>query len=147
MRKDEGGWNPDEFRSFVLTAASRAGYERPADLARAAGVRDGMLSKWLHGREQPSIASLRKLAGPLRVKVIDLAVLAGRVDPAEIEPETTVVTRHQAMHPLALELARMLAEDSPLTDQQRDRLIIVVDHSVDPYRRPMKRRRTSGPAA
>lgn len=148
MRKDEEEWDHAPFRHFVLAAAADAGFERPADLARAAGVRDGTLSKWLHGRERPSIDSLRKLAEPLRVKAIDLAVLAGRVEATEIEGgASTRPGPARKMHSYALELDRMLAEDSPLSPEQRERLAIVVDHSMDLYRGHMKRRRSSGPAA
>lgn len=148
MRKDEEEWDHEGFRRFVMSKAASAGFDRASELARAAGIRDGMLSKWLNGREQPSIDSLRKLADPLRVKVIDLAILAGRMDPGEIQPGGEPAPRPRAeMHALAVELGRMLAEDSPLAADQRERLAIVVDHSMDPYRGQMKRRRSSGPAA
>lgn len=150
MRKDgEEEWGFQEFRRVVLEAAGRAGFERPADLARAAGLRDGMLSKWFNGRERPSMDSLRKLAEPLPgITATDLALLVGRLEPDEIKGTRPRPPQPRLeVHSLALELGRMLAEDSPLTAEQRERLVIVVDHSMDPFRRHMKRRRSSGPVA
>lgn len=51
-------WDRVRFREFVLAAAANARLETSADIARAAGVNQGMLSKWLRGVEQPSVDML-----------------------------------------------------------------------------------------
>jgi hypothetical protein len=46
------------------------------------------------------------------------------------------------MHPLAHELARLLADDSPIPRADREALETVLDRMLDPYRRLSRRRRS-----
>lgn len=134
------------FGQYLAEAIAERGYPTPTDFARDAGVSASAVSKWVRNIERPSVRLLERVAPKLGRDVRELVALAY---PEGIDGEAppVIVTTRPASHPLALELGRMLAEDSPLTAEQRERLVIVVDHSMDPFRRHMKRRRSSGPAA
>jgi transcriptional regulator with XRE-family HTH domain len=132
-----------EFGRYLTEAIIESGYETPTHFARDAGIDPGTVSRWIRNLERPSVRLLERAAPKLRRDVREMVAVAY----PEGTDESAAPVDRPASHPLALELARMLAESSPLTDEQRERLVIVVDHSMDPYRRRMKRRRTSGPAA
>lgn len=138
------GWDYAAFGNYIRRAAANLGLERPADISRATGVTPSLLSKWFRGMERPSMASLHKVAEGLRVPLVDLIVLTGRASEADLDTATPQLPPTFDAHPLAVELNRMLADDSPLSAEQRGRLELVVDHSMDPYRGLLKRRRSSG---
>lgn len=137
-------WDHGGFSDYIRRAAANRGLERPADISRATGVTPSLLSKWFRGMERPSMASLHKVAEGLRVPLVDLIVLTGRASEEDLDTETPQPPPTFDAHPLAIELGRMLGDASPLNAEQRERLFIVVDHSMDPYRGLMKRRRSSG---
>lgn len=134
------------FGHYLAQAIDERGYPTPTDFARDAGVSPSAVSKWLRNLERPSMRMLERISPKLDRDVRELVAVAY---PDGVDDDAAAVTtpRRPDLHPLALELARMLADDGPLTAEQRERLTIVVDHSVDPYRREMKKRRASGPAA
>jgi transcriptional regulator with XRE-family HTH domain len=143
MRKGEGEpWDPDDFRAYVLKTAAVNGLATRADIARAAGISDGMLSKWLNGRQQPSPDSVRGLADAIRAPRSRLMILAGRATEDEYDGRADT-SDAPTLEPLALELDQMLRGTSPLTAEQRRTLSVVVDHAMDAYRRHMRRRKLS----
>lgn len=86
--------------------------------------------------------SLSKLSAGLRVKLIDLMVLAGRVDEQELHGASVQVPAPmKPMNPLAVELDRMLRLDSHLDDVDRAALAHHIDRTIEPYRKIRRRRR------
>lgn len=133
------------FGHYLAQAINEQGYPTPTDFARDAGVSPSAVSKWIRNIERPSVRLMERIAPKLERDVRDLIAVAY---PEGAGDEAPAPAPHRpASHALALELGRMLAEDSPLTAEQRERLVIVVDHSMDPYRGHMRKRRTSRPSA
>lgn len=137
------GWDHEAFKTYVLRAAANRGLDRQADISRATGISGSLLSKWFHGFERPSMASLHKLADGLVVPFRDLVILSGRASSDELDGSEVIEPPDDGLPPLARELARMLAEESPLSDDQRHTLTVVIDHAVGPYRPYMRRRRSA----
>jgi len=71
-----------DFASYLRRAMELAGVTQ-ADLSRAIGVKDSVISRWLKG-SIPTIENLRLLAPVLRVPVRDLVVAAGHMLPEEV---------------------------------------------------------------
>ena len=67
-------------------------------------------------------------------------VVAAYPDRLADEPE---VEAGPARHRLAYELARMLADDSPLSEPERQELVAEADAMLDRYRPQARRRRTA----
>lgn len=112
---------------------------RKADLARATGVDASLIGRWMRGDSLPGLPNLRRLAPALGIAWTDLAAQAGHLDG---EPGATA--RPVVQHPLVRDLARLLAEDSPLPDGQRETLEQVVAAVISPYRSMLRRRRRAG---
>jgi transcriptional regulator with XRE-family HTH domain len=143
VRHSEGdGWDREGFRDYILSAAARQGMRLPAEIARACDVTASQLSKWLRGIEQPSVASLKRIAGGLNVPRRDLYALAGRFSEEDLELTGTPELPTLA-NALAREIDAMLSEDSPLTEERRESLRTVVDAVLVSYRGDMRRRRTA----
>lgn len=127
------------FGTWLTQRMIDCGHERASDLGRATGINPSLISRWQQDKMVPGMSSLQKLAGPLRTPVQELAAraghLAGQAPADSAEPERP--------HPLVLDLARMLAEDSPLPDDEREVLATLVDRVIAPYRRHWRRRRSA----
>jgi transcriptional regulator with XRE-family HTH domain len=123
------------FPEFLAEAIKRAGFATPTDFARAAGIHPSVASRWLKG-ERPTLRLLERVAPTLHVPVQRLVSIAY---PGEVQPDE--VPAKPAPHALALELERLLAEDSPVPAMDRDTLERVIDSVLQPYRRHLKGRR------
>lgn len=126
------------FPEFLAAAIKRAGFATPTDFARAANIHPSVASRWLKG-ERPTLRLLERVAPTLHVPVQRLISIAY---PGETQTDE-IPTAAPAPHPLALELERMLAEDSPVPAGDRDTLERVIDSVLQPYRRHPKGRRRS----
>jgi transcriptional regulator with XRE-family HTH domain len=62
-----------------------AGYARTADLVRATGIGDAVISRWLRGETTPDIPNLRRLSKALKIPPLVLAVAAGHFSPKEAQ--------------------------------------------------------------
>jgi transcriptional regulator with XRE-family HTH domain len=127
------------FSAFLADAIARAKYVTPTDFARTAGVHPSAVSRWLSGQQVPTVRTLEKIAPFLQVNKNTLIAIA-YPDGAEV-PED--IPTGPAPHRLALELERLLAEDSPVPAMDRDTLERVIDSVLQPYRRHMKGQRRS----
>lgn len=78
-------WPYQEFNGYLKTKMQVKGIRTPAELSRLSGVREGQLSNWRSGKNQPTKESLRKLAPVLGVPVLALEVAAGITAPEEID--------------------------------------------------------------
>lgn len=54
-----------------------------ADLARATGVNQSLISRWLKDEIAPSVENLRRVSKALGIPLLDLLVAAGHVEPGE----------------------------------------------------------------
>lgn len=127
------------FRAFLAEAIARVKYATPTDFARTAKVHPSAVSRWLSGQQVPTVRTLEKIAPYLKVNKNTLIAIA-YPDGADL-PED--IPTGPIPHRLALELERMLAEDSPVPAVDRDTLERVIDSVLAPYRHHLKGRRRS----
>ena len=59
----------------------------PTALAKASGVDQSVISRWINEGRTPTIEALRKVAGPLKTPVLELLVDAGHLTRDEVHPE------------------------------------------------------------
>ncbi|HEX8915002.1 MAG TPA: helix-turn-helix transcriptional regulator [Humisphaera sp.] len=59
----------DQLRAAIAAAAAEDGVTR-ADIARATGVTEGALSRFVHGQRELDLSSVNKLAGFLRLRLV-----------------------------------------------------------------------------
>lgn len=139
MRK--GSDEPTEFGYFVM--AKMAEHDPPlsqAELARRTGVGQATISRWIFTPGRPNPEKLRLLADTLGVEYTALMTIAGYGAPSEDIADALSDLRPE-VDPLSAELSAMLAEGSPLSEDERAFLKHTVDRLIDPYRRTMRRRR------
>lgn len=139
-------WGPKagaSLRAYVLQHAANADKTigTVADLARATGIKPSLYSKWFRGEEQPSVKSLERLAPVIRAPLRELLVLACRVSPEDLGLDARPEPPELLGHPLARELDAMLAEDSPLSPDERSSIETFLDQYFQPFRRRRSGRR------
>lgn len=124
------------FGAYLKEAILAARFPTPTHFARAVGTDPSVVLRWLSEEQRPTIRSIERIA-PLLGKSINELVRAAYPDRLR-GPEPTSPT----MHPLAHELARLLADDSPIPRADREALETVLDRMLDPYRKLSRRRRS-----
>lgn len=124
------------FGAYLKEAILAARFPTPTHFARAVGTDPSVVLRWLSEEQRPTIRSIERIA-PVLGRSINELVLAAYPDrlsgPAPDAPP---------VHPLAHELARMLADDSPIPPADRQALETVLDRLLDPYRKVLRRRGT-----
>src|SRR4030095_13329002 len=104
------------FGGYLREAIHAARFPTPTHFARAVGTDPSVVLRWLSEEQRPTIRSIERIA-PVLGKSINELVLAAYPDrlrgPAPAAP---------AVHPLVHELARLLADDSPIPRADRDAL-------------------------
>ncbi len=108
------------------------------ELSRRSGVDVSLLGRWIRNDVRPTPDRLRVIAPVLGVDYGNLMTLAGYGAPSEPAPEVVAAPR---IDPLAAELDRMLDPHSPLGDERRERLRLIVDQVMEVERATMRRRR------
>lgn len=127
---------PTEFGLFLLRAIANAGHDNPSRFARAAGRDPSVIHRWIYGVTVPTARVLAEVAPALRIPEADLIAAAYSPDPdAKLEPER--------VPEIVAELAQMLRSESPLSDEDRQILSLMIGRLIEPYRKVM-RRRTAG---
>jgi transcriptional regulator with XRE-family HTH domain len=123
------------FGAYLKEAIHGAGFPTPTHFARAAGTDPSVVLRWLSGEQRPTIRSIERIAPVLGrgINEIVQAAYPDRLGDQGPEPPTA--------SPLVRELARMLADDSPIPEADRRALETVLDRMLDPYRTVMRRRR------
>ena len=124
------------FGAYLREAILAARFPTPTHFARAVGTDPSVVLRWLSEEQRPTITSIERIAPVLGLPIGDLvrAAYPDRLTgPAPVVPAT---------HPLVHELARMLADDSPIPRADREALETVLDRMIDPYRRLLRRRRS-----
>lgn len=124
------------FGVYLKEAILAARFPTPTHFARAVGTDPSVVLRWLSEEQRPTITSIERIA-PVLGKSINELVVAAYPDrlagpPASVPPA----------NPLVHELARMLADDSPIPQADRAALETVLDRMIEPYRRLMRRRRS-----
>lgn len=114
-------------------AIRAAGFGTATAFARDLGTDPSVVIRWFKGQTTPTAEMIARIAPLIGVDQAELLSWA--------YPGTGPVRPVQPQHPLALELARMLAADSPLSDDERDLLEKLTDRVMDPLRKAMRRRR------
>jgi transcriptional regulator with XRE-family HTH domain len=124
------------FGVYLKEAILAARFPTPTHFARAVGTDPSVVLRWMSGEQRPTIRSIERIAPTLGLSINELvhAAYPDRVNGPAVGAAP--------MNPLVHELARMLADDSPLPDADREALEIVLSRIVDPYRRMMRRRKS-----
>jgi transcriptional regulator with XRE-family HTH domain len=128
----------EEFGKYLANFIARSGrFPDATTFARAANVSPSAVSRWVNGRERPSPAALQKIAPHVGVTSQQLFAIAypERATGTAPEPEVT--------DPRIAELAAMVAPDSPLSVEEREMLLVIVDRIIEPHRKQMRRRRSA----
>jgi transcriptional regulator with XRE-family HTH domain len=124
------------FGAYLKEAILAARFPTPTHFARAAGTDPSVVLRWLSEEQRPTIRSIERIAPVLGRSINDLVVAAYPDPLAGPAPDAP------ATHPLVHELARMLADDSPIPRADREALETVLDRMIDPYRKVLRRRRS-----
>lgn len=127
---------PHGFGAYLREAIQAGGFTTPTQFARAAGTDPSVVLRWISGEQRPTIRSIERIA-PLLGKTINEMVLAAYPDQLGVDPAPAAPV---TLHPLASELSRILADDSPISSEDRQALANVLDRLLDPYRRQFRRR-------
>jgi hypothetical protein len=127
------------FGEYLRDAIQAAGFATPTHFARTVNTDPSVVLRWISEEQRPTIRSLERVA-PRLGKTINEMVGAAYRD--RLTDEIPPPTAH--LHPLGYEVGRMLAEDSPITPDDRRALAAVLDRMLEPYRRDMRRRRSLG---
>jgi transcriptional regulator with XRE-family HTH domain len=132
----DGRW--EGFATYLQEAIDDAGFATPTQFARRVNTDPSVVLRWLNGSARPTIRLLERVAPVLGVDINTM--VAAAYPEASTAPPAKVAPR-RAVHPLAAELDQMLAPTSPLDDGERQRVIVVVEAGVGPFRPKMRRRR------
>jgi transcriptional regulator with XRE-family HTH domain len=125
------------FGRYLKDAIMAARFPTPTHFARAVGIDPSVVLRWLSEEQRPTIRSLDRIAPVLGTTVNDLVRAAYPDRLAEPTPTAPKI------HPLARELDRMLADDSPVPAADRQALETVLDRMLEPYRHVLRRRRST----
>jgi hypothetical protein len=126
------------FGDYLRSAIHAAGYPTPTHFARAVGTDPSVVLRWISEEQRPTIRSIERIA-PMLGKSINDMVVAAYPDRLGVEAGAPA----PRLHPMAYELGRILADDSPVPATDRQALESVLDRMLDPYRRYLRRRRTT----
>lgn len=100
------------FGDYLWETMRSAGYPTPAALARASGLTGSLISKWLNGSHAPTIKTLRQVAGPIGVPLLEL-VVAAKILTVE---EAGLETEPSPPQPADVET---LIQNSPMSDEAK----------------------------
>jgi transcriptional regulator with XRE-family HTH domain len=124
---------PVGFGVYLRHAIHASGFVTATHFARTAGTDPSVVLRWISEEQRPTIRSIERIA-PILGRTINEMIEAAYPDRLGVQAATQPVAE---THPLAHELSRILADDSPLSAVDRQALITVVDRTLDPYRRSM----------
>lgn len=67
----------ETWAAFIRARMKTHGMAGPSDLARASGVDQSVISRWLNEGRTPTVDALRRLVAPLKTSLRDLLIAAG----------------------------------------------------------------------
>lgn len=118
---------------LLINRMGEVGMTRQRDLSIAAGVSPSSIHRVMFGTMRPGVDVLHRIAQALDLNPDQLVKFVYGSRPGPGEPD------RPTLHPRVAELQRMLDPESPLTDEDRKLLEILVDRIMDPHRRDMRR--------
>lgn len=116
------------------------------ELSTRMGVAQATISRWIYRDIRPDTDKLSQLADALgldEAQRADLFRRAGHSLASIQADEGPAVDVIRPMHPLAVEIQRMLADESPVGERDREMLETILDRVIEPYRKVMRRRKTA----
>ena len=123
------------FGDYLRNAIHAAGFATPTQFARAVNTDPSVVMRWLSEDQRPTIRSLERVASKLGKSINEMVGAAYPDRLGEAAP-----THAEYLHKLGYEVGRMLASDSPISEDDRHALITVLNRMLEPYRRDMRRR-------
>ena len=132
-----GQQSPIGFGRYLRDAIHDAGFTTPTQFARRVGTDPSVVLRWIAEEQRPTIKSIERIA-PVLGRTIHEMVVAAYPDRLADQPD---VDAGPARHRLAYELAGLLADDSPLSEPERQALVVEADTLLDRYRPQLRRRR------
>jgi len=127
------------FPAYLKDAIDDAGFPTPTHFARKAKVDPSVVGRWLSGDMRPTIRLLERIA-PVLDK--DINELVSEAYPEAVRAKTAPPkTARRKLHHLADEVDQQLDPSSPLSDEERQRVVIVVEAAVAPGREKMRKAR------
>jgi hypothetical protein len=140
MQMDDYDWLVSQgsigFGIYLRDAINAAGFATPTHFARVVGTDPSVVLRWISEEQRPTIRSIERIAPVLGRSINDLVRAAYPDRLGVTEP-----TMSNRLHPLAYDVGRILADDSPVSADERRALEIVLERVLDPYRRELRRRR------
>jgi transcriptional regulator with XRE-family HTH domain len=140
MRMDDYDWlvsqTPIGFGSYLRDAIHAAGFATPTHFAREVGTDPSVVLRWISEEQRPTIRSIERIA-PVLGRSINEVVHAAYPDRLGLSDQPAA----SRLHPIAYDIGRVLADDSPVSLEDRRALESVLDRMIDPYRRELRRRR------
>jgi hypothetical protein len=124
------------FGGYLRDAIQAAGFATPTHFARVVGTDPSVVLRWISEEQRPTIRSIERIAPVLGRSINDLvrAAYPDRLGGADVTPASR-------LHPMAYDVGRILAEDSPVPADERQALERVLERLLEPYRRELRRRR------
>lgn len=87
----------EAFGDYLTAVRNEAGFANDAALARAAGVRASIISRWRRGEMRPGHENLNRIAAAVRIPAVNLWIVAGLADPEDLDmseaPDISVLPR------------------------------------------------------
>jgi transcriptional regulator with XRE-family HTH domain len=133
----------------VLAESIELWYESDSDFARKANVSSSAVSRWVAGAQVPRPETIEKMAPWVKdssgraYPAARLLAIAYPGFAAAASGRTAATTQAPLpVHPLARDVVRMLAPDSPLPAAKREALESLLDALVAPYRTYLGKRKS-----
>lgn len=104
------------FGIYLDSLMEKAGFATPAALARASGVNDTTIGRWLKGEKEPTIPGLRAVAPHLHVRLGDLMIKAGLATAAELG---LAGAPPPPLPPVIRDVLERLGARSPLSEKEK----------------------------
>jgi len=130
----------DGFPTYLRRAITDAGFDTPTQFARTARIEPSVVFAWLRGERRPTMRLIERFAPVLNLEIRTVA--------SEAYPEAASRARQNT--PAQPKLVRQAADvqlalgpDSPLTEDERQRVIVFVEAGIGPVRAKLRRRRAS----
>lgn len=158
MSKGAASPQPRDFADVLDYTIVRWFGNVESDFAAAAGVSGASVSRWRRRIGRPSNTKLEKMQPHIRDNrgrpvslpwLVDItwpgqkAPTPGQYRPGKDAPKAGEAPSWLLLrHALPVELDRMLAEDSPIPDDERDTLTKLINSAMAPYRTYMRKRKT-----
>src|SRR5215469_15584035 len=112
MQMDDYDWLVSQtsigFGTYLKDAIHAAGYATPTHFARVVGTDPSVVLRWISEEQRPTIRSIERIAPVLGKSINDVVRAAYPDRLGSGEPAPT-----NRLHPIAYEIGRILAEDSP----------------------------------